>query len=52
MHHGLLKSRVACNLAKWAVLGVRMARPLWIILEMCKAKIHVSMLVEAMRGKS
>ena len=49
MHRGLLRSRVTCSPATLAVPGVRMGRPLRIILRVRRAKIHVSMLVEAVR---
>ena len=50
LHRGLLGSCVAGCLVTWVVLGDRMARPLCITLKVHRAKIRVSMPVEAARG--
>ena len=47
MHCGLSRSRVTCGLRTLVVRGVRMARPLC---RRHRAKIHVSMPLEVMRG--
>ena len=49
-HRDLRGSRLMSNTVLWVVLGVHMARPLCITLRVRRAKIRVSMLVEAARG--
>ena len=49
MHRGLLRLRMTCSRMTSVVLGVNMRRPLRVTLRVRRAKIRISLLVEAAR---